>query len=371
MRIRNTATAVIAAAGLSVAGLGAFAAGPASAATTSVRHRIKHPIKAVAICSGKGQFGWSAVGKRYLCRKPAGWRHYRWVRDPIPQPVPPVPPAPGLTAAQLLQLIQAWAVVSGNADWSQVFLTDTANLAAAEALTPTILTGPLGAVVSIKVTPSGGVQATIAAAAQALVTDAQAALAAPPPGNFTASWDAIMTDQVAYGTLVAANPGDWGAYTYSQPDANAAFSAAGSDDLTAIEAVGITVPPIVTIVVPTAAQILDNAVIGWAESTPGGAANTSFGYLGEDYYPMGNFSFSAGTGVTTLAQSALTDPPPGNLAAPFTAVANAYVAIGIAIAASQSVTSPVATLNNVVTVWNAALAADGTNVSSWFVVNPF
>jgi hypothetical protein len=180
-------------------------------------------------------------GQRYLCVKPWGWRHYRWIRDPIPAPPPPTrPPPPGLTAEQQLQ---AWALATGNAGWSRVFLTDTNQLAADEALTPSILTGPRSmAPPSISVTPSGQLQTSITTDAQALVTDATAALAAPPPGNFTASWDALMTDQVNYGTSIAGDPGDWGAYTFSQPDANAAYGMAGTDDLTAIEAVGITVP---------------------------------------------------------------------------------------------------------------------------------
>ena len=145
--------------------------------------------------------GWTAVGKRYLCRKPAGWRHYRWVPDPIAKPVPPVPPVPPVLGPTLA----AWALATGNADWSQVFGTDSALLATDEAQTPTLLTGPYGDVTTIDTPPLGPLQITISAAAQALVAAATAALAAPPPGNFTASWDTVMNDQITYGDQIAAN----------------------------------------------------------------------------------------------------------------------------------------------------------------------
>jgi hypothetical protein len=369
MRIRNTATAIIAAAGLSVAALGAFAAGPASAATASARHHIKHPIRAVAVCSAKGQFGWTSAGQRFLCTKPPGWRHYRWVRDPIPAPTPPtrpVPPAPpvppGPTAEQQLQ---TWALATGNDDWSQVFLTDTAQLATDEGQTPTIFVGPAPTAIRIKVTPLVPLQATITTDANALVTDATAALAAPPPGNFTASWDAIMNDQVAYGNLIAGDPGDWGAYTYSQPDANAAFGMAATDSLTAIEAVGITVPPVTTIVAPTANQVLDNAVIEWNDGV--GIGQADFLYL-VSHYPVSAIDSllpADGANMATDAAYAQGTPPPGNLTAPWQAVANDYAVIGAALGTAGVTVLMTTTLATDLGTWDSVLASDGSDVSSW------
>jgi hypothetical protein len=365
MRIRNTATAIIAAAGLSVAGLGAFAAGPASAATASAGHRIKHPIKAAKVCTAHGQFGWTSAGQRFLCVKPWGWRHYRWVRDPIPVPAPPKPPGPVLTPAQQLQ---AWALATGNADWSQVFGADSAQLAADEAQTPSILTGPISATPpSITVTPSGQLQTTITADANALVTDATAALAAPPPGSFAASWNTIMTDQVNYGTLIAGDPGDWGQYTFSQPDANAAFSAAGAGDLTVIQAVPINVPAVTTIVPLTANLTLDNEVILWAEGTLGQTARDGLSNL-TPYYPLVQASSQIWGGmVYSAAQSAAADPPPGTLAAPFSALATEYESVGSGVIGNGTVTLGMVTAVSAdVAAWNTELAGDGPDVPTWF-----
>jgi hypothetical protein len=367
MNIRSTVTVAIAAAGLCVAGLGVFAAGPASAATTSVKNHIKHPIKAVTVCSAKGQLGWTAAGKRYLCKKPSGWRFYRWVPDPVTPPAPPAPPVPPVLGITPWQQIQTWAVTSGNAAWYQVFHTDTDLLAAAEATTPTVLAGPFGDVLVTDTTPLVPLQDTISADAQDLVTDAQAALAAPAPGNFTASWDAIMTDQVTYGNYIAANPGDWGAYSFSQPDATAAYGTAGSDDLTAIEAVPVTAPSLTTILTLTPDVILDNAVILWADG-PGAAAKTGFGTLDTSYYPLtaGSYPTGNGTAIVADADAALAAPAPGSLSAPFIALADEYVTIGQQIEADLAVTANmVIDLNADAAVWNAALLADGPQVPTW------
>ena len=377
MKIRNTVTAAVAAAGLCVAGLGAFAAGPASAATTSARHHIKHPIKAVAVCSGKGQLGWTSGGQRYQCKKPSGWRFYRWVRDPVTPPAPPAPPAPPVPPVLGLspwQQIQNWAVTSGNAAWYQVFHTDTNRLATDEATTPSILAGPAplpGRL--IDTTPGGTLQGMITADAQDLVTDAQAALAAPPPGNFTASWDTIMTDQVNYGTLIAGvgNAADWGQYTFSQPDATAAEGMAVSDDLTAIQAVPINVPSLTTIVAPSADLTLDNGVINWLDTTLGNLANEDFSVLGATYYPLTATSYPTGNGTAIVADAdaaLLALPPgPGNLATPFSNLASEYVVIGDQIVSSAAVTSTMITnLNTDVAAWQAALALDGADVPTWF-----
>jgi hypothetical protein len=375
MKIRNTPTAAIAAAGLCVAGLGAFAAGSASAATTSARHQIKHPIKAVAVCSGKGQLGWTSGGQRYQCKKPSGWHRYRWVRDPVTPPAPPAPstpPVPPVLGLTPWQQIQTWAAASGNAEWTQVFGVDTALLAAEEALTPDILAGPAPTARFIDYTPSGGVQAAITTDAQALVTAAQAALAIPAPANFTASWDAVMTDQVAYGNQIAANAADWGAYTFSQPDATAAEGMAVSDELTAIQAVPIVVPSVTAIVPLTPDLTLDNQVITWLGTTPGALANQRFTSLSNTMIIVatGLNTFNGGTisGSATLALAAL---PPGNLAAPFAAVANAYLTIGQSISSTGTVTQTMDnTLNAAINTWITVVQGDGTDVPTWFTSFP-
>lgn len=268
------------------------------------------------------------------------------------------------------QQVQAWANASGN---RSIFLINEANdqLQTDENSTPSEETGSATNQVAYLFTPSIALQATITADANALVADAQAGLNAPPPGDLTVSWDAVINDIVAYGNQVAADPGRWGAYTFSQADVSALYQAAGNDGLP--EFMSVPNPqPLTTITAPTPELLLEAAVISWGSfEAPGSAANEQFGNLSSTYHPLtGSYTIGDGTNMITEAQTALANPPPGNLAAPFIAVADDYLAVGKAIAASQAVTpSMITTLNSDVTTWNAVLAGDGTNVDSWIIAS--
>ena len=143
---------------------------------------------------------------------------------------------PALTARQQ---VQAWADASGNADWYQVAVA-TSQLGVDDSGNPE--TCDAGCETYSYDLPSAALQASIKADASALVAHAQAALADPPPGDLTASWDAIMTDQVAYGQQIVSDPASWFTYTFSQPDVSTLTAVAVSDDLPGIYLWGIAAP---------------------------------------------------------------------------------------------------------------------------------
>jgi hypothetical protein len=255
--VRRISTAAIAAAGLSMAGLGAFAAVPASAATTTqacktidhvtwrtvkhvtykrvhgkrvkvVRHVRVEVVSKTTTCTVTGATGAAGSTGATGATGAMGSTGATGAGAVVP----------ALTSRQQ---VQAWADASGNADWYLVAVA-TSQLEVDEGGNPVTCDAADQCETQSYDLPSAALQSSIKVDASALVAHAQAALADPPPGDLTASWDAVMTDQVAYGQQIVSDPASWFTYTFSQPDVNTLTAAAVLDDLPGIYLSGISAP---------------------------------------------------------------------------------------------------------------------------------
>ena len=343
-------TKIIATAALVVAGLSIPLAASASTTCHTVTHTI-YKTERVVRHHKVSYIRVKVIHKTTTCTA-TGPTGPQGATGPQGSTGPAGTPAPVVTLTPR-QIVQAWADATGNADYRQVELA-TNQLGSDTQNTPGECADNSCNTYTYD-QPSAALQAKIKADANALVTDAQAALADPAPGDFATAWSTVMSDQVTYGQQIAADPANWFLYTFSQADANLVNPVAASNDLVYFMVEGALYAPTVGVAV-TAAELYADAVSTWAYD--GGAGNAAANGFQSLPSPLVRPYW---TWFITDAQAALADPPPGVLAAPFIAVANDYLIIGSHSSNSGNDTvtpAMVATLNSDITAWNAALAAN-------------